>query len=115
MESYTRDNKIIHDNHWNGNNLKGDHQFCESGAVTLNDTPDGFHHFGCHWSPYGYEFYVDGTETWRSDAPVSHTEQFILVSTECMGYRKGNEPDEALRRAVLPDCFTVDFVRVFDE
>ncbi|MDW7659082.1 MAG: glycoside hydrolase family 16 protein [Bacillota bacterium] len=115
MENYTRNNKIIHDNHWNGNNQNGDHQFCESGDILLNDTPDGFHHFGCHWSPYGYVFYVDGVETWRCDSPVSHTEQFILISTECMGYRKSDEPDEALKRAILPDCFIVDFVRVYDE
>jgi hypothetical protein len=62
-------------------------------------------------------FYVDGQETWRVDGPVSHTEQFLLVSTECEGYRKGNrdQPSERLKTAVLPDAFVVDYVRVYDE
>ena len=27
----------------------------------------------------------------------------------------GGKPVESLKKAVLPDCFTVDYVRVFDE
>ena len=66
----------------------------------------------------------------KEECPVSEVEQFILVSTECHGYNRnfGNgagddghadvwkgHPDEDLKKAVLPDCFEVDFVRVFDE
>ena len=41
--------------------------------------------------------------------------QFILVSTECMGYRNNPPvPDPALDRMVLPEYFEVDHVRVFD-
>ena len=66
---------------------------------------------------------------------VSDVEQFILVSTECHGYHRGfnygtnhtnaglagdsnvwqGSPVEELKNAVLPDCFEVDYVRVFDE
>ena len=65
------------------------------------------------WSKDGYVFYCDGRETARSTGPVSRVEQFILLTTECMGYRDGG-PSEDLKKAVLPDCFTVDYVRVFD-
>ena len=46
--------------------------------------------------------------------PVSQVEQFILVSTECHGYRENGTPDPLLEQAVLPDYFEVDHVRVFD-
>jgi beta-glucanase (GH16 family) len=44
-------------------------------------------------------------------------EQFLLVSTECEGYRKGSrdQPSARLKTAVLPDAFVVDYVRVYDE
>ena len=75
--------------------------------------PDTWHRFGMDWSKDGYVFYCDGRETARSTGPVSRVEQFILLTTECMGYRDGG-PSEDLKKAVLPDCFTVDYVRVFD-
>ena len=58
--------------------------------------------------------------------PVSEVEQFILVSTECHGYRgpgfgsakaghPAGTPAAILKEAVLPDYFEVDHVRVFDQ
>ncbi len=115
MENFTRDNRIIHNMHWNG--YGKDHKQKGAYHITIEDTSDGFHTFGVHWKKDGYVFYVDGMETWRVDGPVSHTEQFILVSTEVMGYRRGNrdQPSDAVRDAVLPDAFIVDYVRVYDE
>jgi beta-glucanase (GH16 family) len=76
---------------------------------------DGFHAFGVLWEPDGYTFYYDGIQTGhKACRAVSHTDQFILVSTECQGYRSGDHPSEALKKAVLPDAFVVDHVRVFD-
>lgn len=47
---------------------------------------------------------------------VSDTEQFILVTTECDGYRRDDpHPTEDLQQLILPDEFTVDYVRVWDE
>lgn len=113
MENFTRDNIISHNNHWDG--YGPDHKCCGSGERKLKDTPDGFHVFGLDWSPDGYIYYVDGKESWHTSEAVSHTEQFILVSTECMGYRNSDQPDEVLKKVVLPDAFLVDYVRVFDE
>jgi hypothetical protein len=45
---------------------------------------------------------------------VPDREQFILVTAECSGYRKGG-PASELTQAKLPDDFVVDYVRVFDE
>ena len=49
-----------------------------------------------------------------SVGPVSETEQFILISTECHGYREKGKYDPLLDKAVLPDYFEIDHVRVFD-
>ncbi len=94
------------------------------------ETEDGWHHYAVDWPPSGYAFYADGRKIGVQKTPVSEIEQFILVSTECHGYHKnlgnrgglekkigsGNScgPVEVLKSAVLPDCFEVDFVRVFD-
>lgn len=95
------------------------------------ETEDGWHRYGVHWTKEGYIFYADGKEVGRQMAPecaVSDVEQFILVSTECHGYHRefggsyagdsnvwGGSPVDELKKAVLPDCFAVDYVRVFDE
>ncbi len=89
------------------------------------ETEDGWHYYGVDWSPDGYVFYADGQEIGRQNEQVSEVEQFILVSTECHGYRgRGfdapgvtgpGKPTPLLFEAKLPDCFEVDFVRVFDE
>ncbi|NLO75210.1 MAG: family 16 glycosylhydrolase [candidate division WS1 bacterium] len=113
MENFTRDGIVSHNNHWNG--YGGTTQSLGSGERQLEETPDGFHVFGLDWSPEAYVYYIDGQESWRVEAPISHCEQFILVSTECMGYRAGDSPDPLLLEAVLPDYFIVDYVRVFDE
>ena len=113
MENFSRDGEVTSGNIYGGygSDIKGVGRI----RYKVEKTQDGFHHFGLLWSPDGYTFYADGKETLHLEGPVSHTEQFILVSTECGGYRKGNAPSEELKTAVLPDCFTVDFVRVFDE
>ncbi len=113
MENFTRDNIVSHNNHWNG--YGSAHQHIGSGERKLTETPDGFHVFGLDWSRDGYVYYIDGKESWRVDGPVSDREQFILVSTECNGYRGDDTPAEELKQATLPDYFVVDYVRVFDE
>jgi hypothetical protein len=114
------------------------------------ETPDGWHTYAVDWRPDSYTFYADGqligkvvsperaSEENRiladergkllpgsvSVGPISNVDQFILVSTECHGYRgpgfnappnhpKGT-PAPILFEAELPDVFIVDHVRVFD-
>jgi len=112
MENFTRDGITSHNIHWNG--YGNNHKHKGSGKKQLVPTDDGWHTFGLHWSETGYVFYVDGKISWEVDGPVSHREQFILVSTECKGYRAGGPAPELLK-AKLPDYFIVDYVRVYDE
>jgi len=94
---------------------------------TYVETPDRWHRYGVDWTPDGYEFYADGKKIGERKCPetgVSHIPQFILISTECGGYRickrsaggkiEWGKPDPRLFDAVLPDFFEVDYVRVFD-
>ena len=77
---------------------------------------DEFHTFAVHWEPDGYTFYIDGVQRGEKFTQmVSQTEQFILLHGECMGYRATDKPCEEVKTAILPDCFTADYVRVFDE
>lgn len=99
------------------------------------ENTDEFHTYAVDWSEDGYIFYFDSKEVGRRmapDYPVSHVDQFILVSTECHGYHRafcnevaesdpsGNanvwcgEPVSTLKKAVLPDEWIVDYVRVYD-
>jgi len=111
MENFRRNGTISQNIHWNG--YGKDHQHEGSGSMDLGVSDGQFHTYGVDWSPTGYVFYVDGKETWRVSGPVSHREQFILVSAECNGYRNG-APSPILKEAKLPDYFVVDYVRVFD-
>lgn len=151
MENYRQhiDGKMIGGNIWGGygKDGKGSGHF----SWDYKETADGWHYYGVDWSPEGYDFYSDGrligkvVSPERADekhivkeregagwlkegsvsvGPVSQVEQFILVSTECHGYRgpgfttppnhKVGTPAPILEQAVLPDYFEVDHVRVFD-
>lgn len=82
----------------------------------LGETPGDWHRFAVDWSRDGYVFYADDQIVHRETDVVSDVEQFILVSTECMGYRRNPpEPDPRLDEIVLPEYFEVDYVRVFDQ
>ena len=115
MECFKRDGEVTSGNIYGGYGRN----FRQEARVHYKlDTPyEDWHRFGVDWEEDGYVFYCDGKVTARSSAPVSKVEQFILLTTECEGYRSGNmdQPSEVLKNGIiLPDCFTVDYVRVFD-
>ena len=129
MENYRqhKDGKLVGGNGWGGYGLDG-HWFGHF-AWDYEECEDGWCYYGVDWSPKGYTFYANGKKIGEQNDPVSHVPQFILVSTEPRGYRNatGNDgglttkgtvwgkPDPDLLKAKLPDCFEVDFVRVYDE
>lgn len=85
---------------------------------TFDIDTDTFHRYGLLWTPDGYSVYVDGRLRGTSEKVVSRVPEFILVSTEVMGYRNNHmtgEGDERLAAAfAAKDEFIVDYVRVFD-
>ena len=80
--------------------------------IPLHEKEDGFHRFGLDWSPEGYTFYYDGEVVSTATENVSMVPQFILLTTEVVGYRKGLPP---LVENFEDDAFIVDYVRVFDK
>ena len=70
-------------------------QFAETGRIhyDLPETEDGFHTFGMLWTENEYVFYCDGKETARTASPVSQVPQFILITTEVLGYRLPEKTD----------------------
>lgn len=124
MESFSPGSYIPHFNHWGG--YGENHKFANSGGFNrraenddaISASLDEFHTFAVDWSKDGYTFYVDGKQSGiRIESPVSDTEQFILLFTECKGYRDsvpGYKGSDKFGHGIK-DCFIVDYVRVFEE
>ena len=114
MECFKPNTIISHNVFTGGYGL--DMQRRSAGGVVFDSPPDAFHTFGLLWLPDRYVFYVDGKEDGTITENVSGTEEFILISTETMGYRrKDHRPTkEAVEVAKTGDTFLVDHVRVFD-
>lgn len=116
MENYTQftQGKIIGGNGWGGYG-KDSHWFGHFGH-DYETMEDGWCYYGVDWTPNGYTFYVNGKMVGEQNEPVSHTEQFILMSTEPYNYRQNpSVADKRLFMFDLPEYFEVDFVRVYDE
>lgn len=106
MEKPWRDARVQHALHWDG---YGRHHKSKGKRVDVPGVSKGFHTFGLDWKPDEYVFYIDGKETWRTRAGgVSQVKAFVKLSEE-IGEWGGD-----IRKANLPDYFTVDYVRVFD-
>jgi hypothetical protein len=91
-------------------------QFREEGRVRYEIEEDGWHYFGMDWQPDGYVFYCDGKEVSRCNKHVSQVPQFILITTEVLGYRLPEKTDSPyiIKGDFVDDAFIVDYVRVFD-
>lgn len=114
MECFRPGEVIYHCNHCGG--YGADHKEYRIGKGRRNLDRSIFHTFGMYWDENGYIFYIDGEEDGRSAFPVSHRQQFVLISTEVNGYRSvGKASDEAKTAAQQGDTFLVDYVRVFQK
>jgi len=81
----------------------------------LEEGKDEFHRFGLLWTENEYVFYFDGKETARTNGPISHVPQFVLLTTEVKGYRNGDGTKHSEKsEESIGDTFVVDYVRVFD-
>lgn len=114
MEYFQHEKDVVQcNNHWSG--YGSQHKSTGAFETKVNPTDDGYHRFGVHWKPDGYDYYVDGVLVNSFTEPVSQIEEFILLSTEAVGYRTAswNMWDELKKSQ--GDTWTVDYVRVFDE
>jgi hypothetical protein len=115
MECFAPNRIVEHNVFTGGYGLNMTRRHAGSGR-RFDTPPDVFHTFGLLWLPDRYVFYVDGEEDGTVTENVSGTEEFVLISTETMGYRhETHRPTpEAKETARTGDSFLVDYVRVFD-
>lgn len=106
MEKPWLDERVQHALHWDG---YGEHHKSKGQVTQVPGVMDGWHTFSIWWKPDQYIFYVDGKETWRTDAGgVCQVPLYIKLSDE-IGDWAGD-----IRKSNLPDRFQVDYVRVYD-
>ncbi len=106
MEKPWLDERVQHTFHWDG--YGKDHK-SKGKVVKVPGVMEGWHTFALLWLPDEYVFYVDGKETWRTDAGgVCQVPEYMLLSDE-IGPWGGD-----ITKAALPDQFLVDYVRVYD-
>ncbi len=105
VEQVTMKRRIQHALHWDG--YLEHHQHVNKEVALMN--PDGYHVYALWWTPTEYHFYVDGVETWTTNAGgVSQAPEFIQITDEIAPWAGD------IRNAKLPDFFYVDYVRVYD-
>jgi hypothetical protein len=68
---------------------------------------EGFHTFAVEWTPEKYAFFVDGYKYHELTHPISHIEEYIILSMELPASL------ESLKDSVFPDVFIVDYVKVY--
>lgn len=92
-----------------GLDMKNSH----TGGMELD--PKEFHRFGLLWDETGYTFYIDGKEDGKITDKLTGRPEFILISTEVIGYRHADH--KAVQEAYdnEGDTFLVDYIRVFDK
>ncbi len=101
--------EVNHAVHWNGYgpNLASKSQ----NTFSANSFLDGYHTYSLEWTPELYRFYIDGRFLWEVSEPISHIEQYMILSAEVSSkaalvdkLKEGNE--------IL---FEVDYVRVYQK
>lgn len=106
------DNEVQHTLNWGG--YGAGHQ--ASGSRTkIDGLYDGdYHTFSLLWTEEEYVFFIDGEETWRTDAAEAGgtcTAPLYLKMTAETGSWTYDDMDELL----LPDSILVDYIRVYQK
>lgn len=97
---------VSHNVHW----AYGPHQQTTHGMQSyLKGVSSGFHLFGLEWTPEKYVFFVDGYKFYEVTKGISHIPEYLILSMEIP-----SNPKE-IENTVLPDVFTVDYVRVYQK
>lgn len=108
MESaYKYRQEVSHTIHWNG--YKEHHRQVPH-TVRMPEIFEGYHTFSLEWNEKEYVFYIDGYETWRTDAGgVSQVPAYLKLSVE-VGEWAGD-----IKKAALPDAAYIDEVWVYQK
>lgn len=97
---------VSHNVHW----AYGPNQKSTRGMQSYRKgVSEGFHTFAVEWTPERYTFFVDGYKYYEVTTGISRIEEYLILSMEIP-----SDPKE-LATAVLPDVFTVDYVKVYQK
>jgi len=97
---------VSHNVHW----AYGPHQQTTHGMQSyLKGVSEGFHTFAVEWTPDKYVFFVDGNKFYEVTIGISQIPEYLILSMEAP-----NELNQ-LNKAVLPDVFLVDYVKVYQK
>lgn len=114
IETYGWTDVVQHALHWDG---YGAHHQTVSKRFNMEDIRKGFHTFALEWYENLYIFFIDGVESWRTDAGgVSKVPSYVKITGElstedwATSTYWANDP----AKAVFPDSFIVDYVRVYE-
>jgi beta-glucanase (GH16 family) len=106
MEKPWLDDRVNHAIHWDG---YGKEHRSAGRVARAPNLMQGFHTYSLMWTPIEYVFYIDGKETWRTNAGgVCRVPLYIKLSDEV-----GNWAGD-IKKVKFPDEFLVDYVRVSD-
>ncbi len=106
MEKPWLDDRVNHAIHWDG---YGKEQQSAGEVARVAGLMEGFHTYGLLWTPKEYVFYIDGKETWRTDAGGACRVPLYIKLSDEVGDWAGD-----IKKVALPDEFLVDYVRVYD-
>lgn len=97
---------VSHNVHW----AYGPHQQTTRGMQSYRKgVSEGFHTFAVEWTPEKYVFFVDGYKYYEVRQGISQIDEYLILSMEIP-----SNPKE-IEKAVFPDVFTVDYVRVYQK
>lgn len=106
--AYHDEGLVQHTLHWDGYTEK--HRSEGSHAPLVYDKE--YHTFGVLWTPEEYVFYVDGNETWRTDAAAAggtcEVPLYMIISAET-----GSWTYSQLDKNSLRDRIMIEYVRAY--
>jgi hypothetical protein len=114
FEAPYRIDRVNHALHWDG--YTDHHQQASMNVDGRGLTDGGFHTFALEWYPDEYVFFVDGVESWRTDAGgVCQVPIYYKLTEEIGHYGAGPEAWGVgpIEDAVLPDFYRIDYVRIW--
>ncbi len=95
---------LSHNLHW----AYGPHQKSSGPFLSkVKGLGEGFHTFALEWTPEKYAFFIDGMKYHEVKIAISHIDEYVILSMEPA------RNTEDLRKAVMPDVFTVDYVKIY--
>jgi beta-glucanase (GH16 family) len=115
MEKAWLTDHVQHALHWGG--YGKDHKTTGHPVRNMGMNDGAWHVFGVNWTPTNYVFYVDGKESWRTNAGgVSQVPEYIKLTEEIGHFGKGADVwgTGPISEATLPDQYLIDYVRVYE-